>query len=110
MTTKNSKDHSTAPVRMMPIDQRPIVLSALIFPRLWQASRRTLCGEVIWRGNSIGASISRAALFHPQLVAEGGAGGRLTIRIHAFGHLKMAWHFYHWGDAFEVLAPQHQGK
>jgi hypothetical protein len=55
-------------------------------------------------------SSGRKSTFHPQEVAEGGAGGRLTIRIHAFGHLKMAWHFYHWGDAVEELAPQYQGK
>jgi hypothetical protein len=58
----------------------------------------------------MGALISRVPLFHPHKISEGGVGGRLTIRIHAFGHLKMAWHFYHWGDAVEVLAPQHQRK
>ena len=63
-------------------------------------------GEVIWRFAPTAAPVARAFLFHPQQDAEDGADGSLTIRLHASGHLEMAWHFYQWGDAVEVVAPE----
>jgi hypothetical protein len=33
------------------------------------------------------------------------AGGGLTVRFTASGHLEMGWHLYMWGDVVEVLSP-----
>lgn len=62
-------------------------------------------GEVVWRFTAKAAPVARAFTFHPAQQITEEPDGSLTVRFLASGHLEMAWHLYHWGDAVEVLAP-----
>ena len=63
-------------------------------------------GEVVWRFAPAAAERALGFQFHPGQQVEREAGGSLTVRFHAAGHLEMCWHLYAWGDQVEVLAPE----
>lgn len=44
-------------------------------------------------------------LFHPSQTTTREADGSLLVRFRAGGTVEMCWHFFTWGDALTILAP-----
>ncbi len=63
--------------------------------------------DVIWRFSPKAAEQARGFIFHSSQVEEDEADGSYLVRFRAAGWLEMIWFLYSWGDAVEVLAPEH---
>ncbi len=61
--------------------------------------------EVVLRIAPDPAENAQSWLFHPSQTTTRKADGSLLIRFRAGGTVEMCWHFFTWGDALTILAP-----